>query len=90
MITKQNHLNGVVEEIFINPAKFHEQFHNFENFGHAINPSDNSHATVVYSNHVAKVDTEANVEGSVKSRKAYRKELKRTRLAAGDAASGDF
>jgi hypothetical protein len=45
---------------------------------------------VVYSNHVTKVDTEANVEGTTKNRKAYRKELKRTRLAAGDAASGDF
>ncbi|TNV80538.1 hypothetical protein FGO68_gene16839 [Halteria grandinella] len=91
VITKQNHLNGVVEQIHINPAKFHEQFHNFENFGHALNPSDNSHSALVFSNHVEKVDTEANVEGGAgKSRKAYRKELKRTRLAAGDAASGDF
>ena len=46
---------------------------------------------MVYSSHVSKLDTEANVDsGQLKSRKAYRKELKRTRQDAGDAASGEF
>ena len=42
VITKKNHLNGVIEKININEGKFHEQFHNFENFGYAANPSDNA------------------------------------------------
>jgi pre-mRNA-processing factor 17 len=32
----------VIEKIHINPSKFYEQYHNFENFGHALNPSDNA------------------------------------------------
>jgi hypothetical protein len=65
----------VIEQIHINSAKFYEQYHNFENFGHALNSSDNSRQ--VFSNHVARVDTESNVEnGASKSRKAYRRELK--------------
>lgn len=73
--TKHNHLTGVVEQININPAKFYEQYHNFENFGHALNPSDNADAQLqVYSNHVKNVDMDANVEGGTSiSRKAYRK-----------------
>ena len=42
LITKSNHVNGVVEQISINEGKFHEQYHNFENFGYAQNPSDNA------------------------------------------------
>ena len=89
IIRKQNHLTGVIEQIHINPAKFYEQYHNFENFGHALNPSDNNRQ--VFSNHVARVDTESNVEnGASKSRKAYRKELRLKRQKAGDAATGEF
>lgn len=38
-----------------------------------------------------KVDLDSNVENlKSKSKKAYRKELKRKRLSQGDASSGDF
>lgn len=78
---KPNHLNGVVEQANINEAKFHEQFHNFENFGHALNPSDNAGLggrKVVFSNTVKKVDTEANVENGAlnQERKKYKQEFK--------------
>ena len=62
LITKQNHLNGVVEQIHINAGKFNEQYHNFQNFGHALNPSDNSGASLVYSNSVKNMKLEANVD----------------------------
>ena len=91
---KANHLNGVVEVANINEAKFHEQFHNFENFGHAINPSDNAGLggrKTVFSNTVKKLDTEANVENALsKERKEYKVELKKKRQKFGDAASGEF
>jgi hypothetical protein len=46
---------------------------------------------MVFSNHVNNVDLDAYVENvRSKSRKAYRKELKRKRQSAGDPASGDF
>ena len=78
--TKPNHLSGVVERVHINPTKFHEQYHNFESFGHALNPSDNAINQLVYSSHVRKFDGDSTVEGGTSmSRKAYRKALKRTR-----------
>lgn len=40
LIEKQNHLTGVIEQAYINEGKFHENYHNFENFGHALDPSD--------------------------------------------------
>lgn len=93
--TKKNHLNGVIESININEGKFHEQYHNFENFGYALNPSDNAGILgarkMVYSNTVNKIDLDANVEnGLSKERKEYKMELKKKRQKAGDPASGDF
>ena len=67
----------------MNEGRFHEQYHNFENFGHALNPSDNWNGRqIVTSNYVNKLDMDSNVENAVaKSKKAYRKELKRKRAA---------
>jgi hypothetical protein len=91
LITKQNHLTGVIEQIHLNPGRFHEQYHNFQSFGHAIDPSDVAGKKLIHSNFVNKVDLDANVEnGTTKSRKAYRKELKKKRLRHDDASSGDF
>jgi hypothetical protein len=46
---------------------------------------------MIFSNHVNTLKLDANVDsGQSKSRKALRKELKRTRQAVGDAATGEF
>jgi len=64
----------------LHEGKFHEQYHNFENFGYAINPSDNAGKKLVLSNSVNKIDMDANVENTLSvNRKAYKKELKRKR-----------
>lgn len=82
LISKQNHLTGVIEEAHLNAAKFHEQYHNFNNFGHALDPTDVGAKKIVYSNTVNALDLDANVENiQTKSRKAYKKELKRKRQA---------
>ncbi len=62
LITKSNHLNGVIEQIHLDEGKFHEQYHNFQNFGHALNPSDNAGQQIVYSNNVNRMDLDSNVE----------------------------
>lgn len=73
-------MNGVIEQIHIDEGKFAEQYHNFENFGYAINPSDNAGKKLVYSNYVNKIDLDSGVENLQSSeRKRYRKELKRKR-----------
>jgi hypothetical protein len=76
-------LTGVIEEAHLNAAKFHEQYHNFTNFGHALDPTDTStNKKIVFSNTVNNMDLDADVENlQTKSRKQYKKELKRKRQA---------
>ena len=64
-------MTGTLEKVHFNEAHFNQQYHNFQNFGKALDPTDHRNQSLVFS---------SNIEGkSNKSRKAYRRELKRKR-----------
>ena len=82
--TSQNHLTGFIQEAQLNRVKFNEQRVMFDNTGTAMNPTDGAGITS------ALMIGQDRGAGEQRSRKAKRRELKKTRQKFGEACSGNF
>jgi len=89
--TNKNHLTGHVEEYYISGAKFHEQYHTFQNFGHAQDPTSNRGGNIVQAEQYRKVNYAQEAHGpKTKETMEYKQNLRKKRKKAGEAGEANF
>lgn len=89
--TQKNHVSGHIEEYHMNAAKFHEQYHTFQNFGHAQDPSVTRGGHTISAGGLREVNYDQDAHGPKSlEAKQYKEQLKRKRKKAGEAGAENF